>query len=158
MSTPYDCTADVQAHQATVRNFLAVMEVELAMRAARHDESKLLPPEKETFDRWKPVIEREVLGTADYDAARRAMGEGLQAHYRSNRHHPEHFPNGINGMTLIDVIEMFCDWMAVATSKGTPLNWAYLSERFSIGSQLLHILQNTAAEWAADKSAERATP
>jgi hypothetical protein len=33
-------------------------------------------------------------------------------HYVRNRHHPEYHCNGISDMTIIDKIEMVCDWMA----------------------------------------------
>jgi hypothetical protein len=34
----------------------------------------------------------------------------LEHHYANNRHHPEHYKNGLNGVNLIDVIETFGDW------------------------------------------------
>ena len=40
----------------------------------------------------------------------------IDHHYANNRHHPEHWPNGINDMTLMDLIEMLADWKA-ATAR-----------------------------------------
>jgi hypothetical protein len=35
------------------------------------------------------------------------MGDGLKHHYAHNRHHPEFFgEDGVDGMSLVDVIEM----------------------------------------------------
>ena len=64
------------------------------------------------------------------------------------RHHPEHFPNGINDMNLIDVLEMFCDW--VASSKrhndGNILKSIDINkERFNMPDELVSIMRNTAA-------------
>jgi hypothetical protein len=41
------------------------------------------------------------------------MGDGLKHHYSHNRHHPEFFgEDGVDGMTLVDLIEMLADWKA----------------------------------------------
>jgi hypothetical protein len=41
------------------------------------------------------------------------MGDGLKHHYAHNRHHPEFFgEDGVDGMSLVDVIEMLADWKA----------------------------------------------
>ena len=41
-----------------------------------------------------------------------ALKPALDIHYANNRHHPEHFPKGIRGMDLLDLLEMICDWKA----------------------------------------------
>jgi hypothetical protein len=71
------------------------------------------------------------------------MGEALKHHYANNRHHPEHFENGINGMNLLDVIEMVCDWKAAADLKGVEPNLDYLAQRFGISDQLKNIIAAT---------------
>jgi hypothetical protein len=35
-------------------------------------------------------------------------------HYPKNRHHPEHFEDGMNDMNLLDLIEMLADWKAAS--------------------------------------------
>jgi hypothetical protein len=43
------------------------------------------------------------------------MGDGLMHHDAHNRHHPEFFgEDGVDGMTLVDVIEMLADWKAAS--------------------------------------------
>jgi len=75
------------------------------------------------------------------------MGEGLTHHYEANRHHPGHFDDGVNGMTLVDVIEMLADWKA-ATERHADGDLAksleIQRERFSLCDQLGAILRNTA--------------
>lgn len=154
MNKSYDCTADVQKHQVFVYLFLEDFASKLLQRAEQHDASKLLAPEKENLDRWKPVLDSLVFGSQEYRDALKSMDEGLRAHFRYNRHHPEHFPGGVNEMNLVDLVEMFCDWMAITTQKGTDINWEYLSERFSIEAQLLSILQNTATALVGKKQTE----
>jgi hypothetical protein len=75
------------------------------------------------------------------------MGEGLTHSYEANRHHPGHFDDGLNGMTLVDVIEMLADWKA-ATERHADGDLAksleIQRERFSLCDQLVAILRNTA--------------
>ena len=51
----------------------------------------------------------------------------IEHHMSSNRHHPEHHANP-NDMTKIDLIEMVCDWTAMAQEfeqdGGSARSWA----------------------------------
>ncbi len=143
MSQPYDCTNDVRQHQRDVRRYMNLVIMELDRRALVHDDSKLTEPEKSCYDKWKPVLEATPFGTPEYDAAVRQMGEGLRAHFQNNRHHPEHFNDGVEKMNLIDLIEMLCDWMAVSERKGTVMAWNYLFQKFAIKGDLASVLMNT---------------
>ena len=46
-------------------------------------------------------------------------------------------------MTLYDLVEMFCDWLAAAEAKHTPIDIDYLAKRFNLAPQLIDILLNT---------------
>lgn len=47
----------------------------------------------------------------------------IEHHYQVNSHHPEHYPDGFAGMSLLDRIEMYCDWKAaVKRNKNGDLN------------------------------------
>ena len=139
----YDCTNDVRTHQMDVHIRLGQFSQELFFRGNVHDESKLTEPEKSCYDQWKPILEVTPFGTPEYDAAVKQMGEGLAAHFRNNSHHPEHYTNGIDGMNLFDLVEMYCDWMAVSGRKGVPLALDYLSKKFNLSPQLKQIIANT---------------
>jgi hypothetical protein len=143
----YNCTADVMAHKRKVRALVWAMIHGLIEAAALHDDSKLAEPEKSMFDRTTPLLQAAEFGSEAYKAALAGMGEGLAHHYATNSHHPEHFEDGIAGMTLIDLVEMVCDWMAAAQVKGNPVNLDYLVQRFGISEQLAHILANTLQMW-----------
>lgn len=116
----YDCTLDVKEHIRKVAYWLDDIAHQLQGRAKNHDASKLRPPEKAIFDEYTPKLKELTFGTPEYQSALAGMGEGLAHHYAHNRHHPEHFPNGVNDMTLVDIVEMVCDWMAACEAKGTP--------------------------------------
>jgi hypothetical protein len=139
---------DIRKHIGQVRVFLIYVSDQLVQRSAHHDESKLRSPEQEVFDRWRSTLDTLDIESAEYRDALAQMGAGLKHHYQANRHHPEHFPDGINGMTLVDVLEMVCDWKAAAQrldpNGAVNLRWA--RERFGIDSQLLRIIENTLKE------------
>jgi hypothetical protein len=144
--TKYDCTKDVMAHKAQVKQYIRAFTELLRQRAENHDNSKLEGFERATFNLWTPRLKEVEFGSPEYKAALEGMGDALKHHYENNRHHPEHYPNGVSGMTLHDLVEMVCDWMAAAQAKGTTINLSYLKERFGINDQLAEIINNTLRE------------
>ena len=160
MTTPIDSTADTLRHSLRVAELMGEPIKELIDRSVRHDLSKTREPELATYDQVVPRLREATYGTAEHAALVAAMGEGLRHHYAHNRHHPEHFPDGINGMTLVDLIEMLADWKA-ATERGRDGDLARSMqlnrERFGVSAQLMDILVNTARhyQWLrADAAAE----
>lgn len=140
-----DVKADTWEHVEKVRELIDFVAGELRRRGLAHDASKFQSPEKEMYEIYRPRLDTEVLGSEENKRTLEAMGEGLRHHYRENRHHPEHYPNGIAGMNLIDLTEMVCDWKVAAARKGQAVNMAWACERFGIQPDelLYHIIQNT---------------
>lgn len=145
----YDSRRDTLEHIGKVRSYLAHCSVRLVRRGFSHDASKLESPEKETFDEVTPLLRGLTYGSPEYHANTAKLGEALAHHYAANSHHPEHYSNGIDGMTLLDVMEMFCDWKAASErhadgdiARSIEINRA----RFGMSDQLAHILENTARE------------
>jgi hypothetical protein len=62
----------------------------------------------------------------------------------------EYYPNGVDGMSLFDLVEMLMDWKASSerhsNGMGITESIEISSERFKIGDQLKEILLNTARE------------
>jgi hypothetical protein len=145
----YDSTADTQAHIKRVRDLIEMLRVDLSNRAFMHDYTKLLEPEKALFDEWTPKLKALEYGSDEYKAALAALKPALDHHYAAWSHHPEHFENGINGMSLLDLIEMFCDWKAAGERHATG-NFAKSleinRERFKMSDQLAEIFENTRKE------------
>lgn len=139
----YDYKSDVLAHKQLVKQYMDNFIDSLFFRAIHHDDSKLEEPESTMFVEWTPKLKLLDFGSDEYRQALSNMGDALKCHYDNNYHHPEHFENGINGMTLIDLLEMVCDWKAAAQAKQVPVNLEYLSNRFGISSQLVDIIFNT---------------
>jgi hypothetical protein len=143
----YDSTLDTMRHSRRVDELLLQVVVALQERVTRHDLSKMAPPEKAVFDRVTPLLKSSTYGSEQYKASLVDMGQGLAHHYGANRHHPEHYPSGISGMTLVDLIEMLADWKA-ATERHDDGSLArsltIQQSRFAISPQLMDILTNTA--------------
>ena len=147
----YDSTAATLEHIAKVRTRMGEMAGNLRGRALVHDNSKLLPPEKKAFDLATPNLHGLTYGSPEYEAARAEinMDGALAHHYRKNSHHPEHYADGVNGMSLLDCLEMLADWKAAgerhangSLSESLKVN----KERFGISDQMQSILVNTARE------------
>lgn len=145
--TNYDSTADTLHHSLRVAQLMTQPIHELTTRSTQHDLSKTQPPEKDTFDRATQRLTGLTYGSTEYQDALADMKEALDHHYAHNRHHPEHFTDGIDGMTLTDLTEMLADWKA-ATERHHDGNLnrslEIQKERFGISDQLARILRNTA--------------
>lgn len=145
-TTKYDSSADTAAHINRVAELLSAITKRLTQRGVDHDRSKLEPLEKDIFDKVTPKLKGLTYGSEEYRESLRELGPALEHHYKANSHHPEHYVAGIDGMNLLDVIEMLCDWKAAGErhadgniQKSLKIN----QERFHISSQLQSILRNT---------------
>ena len=145
--TVAECQVETQKHIEAVRKYIRFMIDKIDMRGVKHDASKLESPEVEVFAEYTPKLNTTAFGSDEYYANLENMKSALDHHYASNRHHPEHFVNGINDMTLVDILEMFCDWKAstLRHNDGNLLKSIETNaERFHMDGQLRQILINTA--------------
>ena len=133
-------------HIETVRNYLGHVAKEFIERAIAHDQSKLESPEVEIFEIYTGKLRGCTYGSDEYKGYLKEMQVALDHHYKHNSHHPEHYSDGINGMTLFDLIEMLCDWKAATLrhADGDIYKSLEINEkRFNISPQLKEILSNT---------------
>src|SRR3954463_4241840 len=107
-----DSTLATLQHSRRVDELLLQLVREISDRLTKHDQSKLAQPEKAIFDVYSPKLRDSTYGSEEYFEHLRNMNPALLHHYANNRHHPEHFANGIEGMTLVDLVEMLADWKA----------------------------------------------
>ena len=149
METKYNSEAETRKHIARVVELLLEVAKNLLTRANVHDRSKLEEPEKSTFDKITQDLKGMTYGSDLYKEKLKEFAPALSHHYEKNSHHPEHFPKGISGMSLLDIIEMLGDWKAAterhadgSLEKSLEIN----KGRFEIGDQLLSILKNTKRE------------
>jgi len=145
----YDSTDDTLDHVEKVRENILGTISNLVERGKRHDDSKFEEPEKSIFDATTPRLKDSTYGSDEYKGFLKEMKPALDHHYENNSHHPEHYENGIDGMSLLDLLEMLADWKAATErhadgnlEKSLEIN----KERFKISPQLQSILENTVKE------------
>ncbi len=138
---------DTFRHIERVRNLLNNCIKELLKRAELHDQTKLDSPEVELFTEYTDKLKHCDYGSEEYNGFLKSLKPALDHHYANNRHHPEHFKNGIDDMNLLDIVEMLCDWKAASERhnsgnirKSIEIN----ADRFKLSPQLVQILENTA--------------
>lgn len=135
-------------HMKRVQDLLGMAAQTLIQRGVDHDLSKLTPEELgplQALRDHQAEHGQAAFGTPEYEQQRAMLGPMLEHHYANNTHHPEHYENGISGMDLFDVMEMFFDWKAASERGGEEaINLTASAERFGIDPQLLIILYNTA--------------
>ena len=143
----YDSKADTLLHIKRVNQLMTEGACELIRRANIHDNSKLESPEKKLFVEFTPKLKNCTYGSEEYQGYLKELKVALDHHYANNSHHPEHYENGVDGMDLFDLIEMFFDWKAAGERhadgniyKSIDIN----TVRFKLSEQTASILKNTA--------------
>ena len=133
-------------HIDKIRELLRFFGNELVARGETHDRSKLSPEESDVFAKFTPKLKGSTYGSDEYKCFLAEMKPALDHHYENNRHHPEHHAGGIDGMNLLDVLEMWIDWRASSMrhadgdmGKSIEIN----EKRFGMSPQLVNIFKNT---------------
>lgn len=141
-----DSIKDTMKHKNYVKRLMGMLMDDMIMRSFHHDDSKLEEPEKTLFDEYSPKLKNCTYGSDEYKEFLKGLKPALDHHYAVNSHHPEHYPNGIDDMDLIDLVELICDWTASSKRhddgnifKSIEIN----KERFNISEQLCKIFENT---------------
>lgn len=132
----------IERHRLLVAELIGQYIIALTVRSAMHDLSKMRNPEKKFFESKHPPYWSEAY-------QKNLQNQAITSHYSINDHHPQHYTGGINGMSLLSIIEMVCDWLAASTynSRGNFEQALEINrERFEIGEQLWAIIINTLKE------------
>ena len=141
-ATNYETMVHIHQVQKAV-NKLSMLAIE---RGRVHDRSKLEAPEVEYFTKYTDELQGLTYNSKEYKESLEKMQPAIDHHYAANRHHPEHYPNGVSGMSLVDLIEMVSDWWASAKRQNNGNLRISLEEsckRFGIEPQLASIIKNT---------------
>ena len=145
---PYDSLKDTVDHINNVRQKLYRLVNDFLDRALMHDMSKTISPEKDGYDKYSQSLRTLEYGSQEYKDTLLEMKPFIDHHYSLNSHHPEYYRDGINGMNLLDLLEMVCDWKAAGErhiEKPTSIvqSIEINAKRFEIDEQLKQILLNT---------------
>lgn len=135
-------------HIARVRELLGTFAVEMIRRGDVHDASKFDPIEMGPLQAMQEVIDRDgqaPFGSEEYKRRTDMLGPMIEHHRANNSHHPEFYPDGVDGMDLFDLVEMFFDWKA-ASERGqeSSMNLSVACAKYSVSPQLQSIMRNTA--------------
>jgi hypothetical protein len=137
-------------HINDVRDNLLIFIRELLDRITKHDLSKLESPEREIFAEHLEELGKTQYGSPEYKALLEKVRPAINHHYSKNRHHTEFHKNGIDDMTLVDLVEMLSDWRA-ATKRNSNGNIRKSieinAEKYNISPQLRKIMENTVKEY-----------
>ena len=141
-------------HNRLVEQLIQCFISDLSIRGRVHDASKLDEPEYTGFCEVTHKLKKLTYGSPAYFKCLKEMKPFLDHHYACNSHHPEHFENGISGMTIIDLVEMFADWWAATKkhedgdiTKSIQVN----QKRFNLPEELVGIFKNTVKEFSKRK-------
>lgn len=138
-----------QGHIYNVRKLLNKFADVLKQKGETHDQSKLEEPEVYGWAAMD-LEPRYEYGSYEYYDKLRRFSEVFNHHYKVNSHHPEHFINPESEMTLIDMVEMLCDWFAykqdIPIREGIELIREQC-DRFGFSDTIMSLLTNTYREY-----------
>lgn len=144
----YQLMRTIHEHRDRVSFYIDRVIRELMDRSLVHDDSKFGKEEFPVFAKAIHKFKNHPFGSAGYAKAKESILPGTEHHFKMNRHHPEHFPNGINDMNLIDLLEMLCDWKAATLNHKEAPGDIHKSiqfgiDKYKISPQLAKVLYNT---------------
>lgn len=144
----YDFDEDIQNHCNKVNSKLQILINQLCHRGKTHDSSKFKDPEYKSYKKYTPLLHNLQYQSKEYKQVTHnpEFRDAINHHKSVNSHHPEFYENGVNGMDLVDVIEMLCDWKS-ADERYDNSDWSNSfklnCEKYGIDNQLASILLNT---------------
>lgn len=135
----------IKGHISRVRRHINTFIQLLIRRAENHDKSKLEEPE---LSWWKEMDKepRYPYGSEEYKQKIKRWDKVFKHHYKYNRHHPEHYEYCVSEMTLIDIVEMMCDWLGYKDTTTVTEALKVCDDqmaRYDISEELRQIIFNT---------------
>jgi len=139
---------DTGNHSRDVGHILDIIISELKEKSTSHDFSKMKNPEFDMFVDFLKDITKYKFGSKEYNEYIES-NQYCKHHFKYNDHHPEHFKNGVHDMNLVNIAEMFADWVAASAKRSDCSkekiveNIIKLCEKFKMGILLTQIFINT---------------
>jgi hypothetical protein len=134
-------------HIDRVRALMTLGIHDMIEKARVHDASKLVSPEVEVFDVITERLHGLTYDSPEYHASMAEFRAGLDHHVTQNSHHPEAHEDGVQGMTLLELFEMACDWTAASERHEDGDVIRSIREanpkRFGYGPEITRLLENT---------------
>ncbi|MFW6272610.1 MAG: DUF5662 family protein [bacterium] len=147
-------------HKYYVFKYALHFSFKLIKRALMHDFSKLRPSEAIGFSRLLSYKHKAEYGSREYHFKLNENINSINNHYKRNRHHPEFHKEGIQDMSLLDIIEMYVDWgAAIKVNQDGNIAKSIDSgtQRFGYGNTLKNIMLNSIKDFPNEKRTNRNT-
>ena len=144
-----DVMRETLAHVRRVGTLMNSAAYNLMVRGMTHDDSKFSEEEYESFAQETPKLKGLTYGSDEYKDALSRIRPAIQAHKKKNSHRPEYHRDGIEGMSLLDLIEMLADWKAAGErhEDGDIVRSINMNaERFGYDDKMRRMLFLTALE------------
>jgi len=133
-------------HKLRVFIYLFIFCIKLLYRGLVHDLSKYSWYESKHYAEIIHLLRGSTYGSVIYRESLRHIKPAIKHHYKRSKHHPEHWENEINDMSLLDFVEMAYDWKAASkrhkngdTNKSIDVN----KKRFNMDETAVTLLKNT---------------
>lgn len=136
----------VLKHKIWVSKYIISFILRLLVRMIFHDVSKMRPKEICGFMKIIGDLQGLEYGSDEYNENLKKLNGALRAHYEKNKHHPEHFKDGVYDMELLDLVEMICDWKAASRrckNSDVKENVNINKDRFKLEGQLTCVIRNS---------------
>lgn len=133
-------------HKFWVMLYICSFCLKMLWRGFIHDKSKFRLDEGCGYGKTIGKLCHVEYGSKENQKLLEESKTSRQLHYSRNSHHPEHYPYGIEGMSLEDFVEMFCDWKAaVRKHKNGDIQVSIETNctRFSMQTQSYALLKNS---------------
>ena len=99
-------------HKLWVSFYITKFCFKLIKRSLFHDFGKYRNKEAKFFAKTIFKLKSSTYGSDEYTALLKEIEPAIKHHYSKNKHHPEFHKNGFSDMSIIDKLEMICDWKA----------------------------------------------
>lgn len=145
----FQTVQNINKHRKNVKDKIEFFIKKLQDRANNHDISKLKQPEIE----WLIQMDKESsfpYGSPQYYEKMKKWEKFFEHHYKENRHHPNHFADGIQGFNIVDLVEFIADITSYLENMhpGDAIRIIdEQKERFGFDDQIAQILKNTLFEY-----------
>ena len=136
----------IRKHILSFQKHMLKSIINLQNRMIIHDDSKYGGNELELV-LGKYDLDSSEFGTPSYDEQLKKVYNSLSNHYNNNSHHPQYYENGVDDMSIFDLLEMLNDWYAASENGiGIDKSIEFNSKRFNIDNSIVRLLRNTVKE------------
>lgn len=150
MDSSTDFFTDVIMHIGEVQENLEEISSNIKRRGLAHDRSKLDSLEFDIFTSTRTKFKEASYGTPSYQECVDLAKPAVDHHHKNNSHHTDFWQDGINDMSLMDIIEMISDWKAAnrrsADQKSFCNTLEFAFKKAKVDPQLQKIIMNTLQE------------